>query len=53
MLAPVLDLLHAHGRGTKSVILNSFQDLSFPQSIPHPTLSYLGEGIQVYTKAAL
>ena len=41
------------GRGTKSVILNSFQDLSLPQSIPHPTLSYLGEGIQVYTKADL
>ncbi len=41
------------GRGTKSVILNSFQDLSFPQSIPHPTLSYLGEGIQVYPKADL
>ena len=76
------------GRGTKSVILNSFQDLSFPQSIPHPnpvldllhahgdstkslrlsslvpfairtyfvssvrkSASYLGEGIQVYTKA--
>ena len=38
-------------RGTKSVILNLFQDLSLPQSIPHPTLSYLGEGIQVYTKA--
>ena len=24
------------GGGTKSVILNSFQDLSFPQIIPHP-----------------
>ena len=34
-----------------TVILNLFQDLSVPQSIPHPTLSYLGEGIQDYPKA--
>ena len=39
------------GRGTKSVILNSFQDLNFLQIIPHPfPLSYLGEGIQFIQK---
>ena len=32
------------GRGTKSVILNSFQDLSFPQSIPHPSPLLLRRG---------
>ena len=52
-VCPYLGTQHSQGKGAMAVILNLFQDLSFPQSIPHPTLSYLGEGIQVYTKADL
>ena len=52
-VCPCLGTQHSQGKGAMAVILNLFQDLSFLQSIPHPTLSYLGEGIQDYTKADL
>ena len=38
MFSPLtLTEVNLTGRETKSVILNLFQDLSFPQSIPHPS----------------
>ena len=50
---PPLTEVNLTGRGTKSVILNSFQDLNFLQIIPHPfPLSYLGEGIRFKQKPA-
>ncbi len=36
MFLPLTLPLSLKGRGTKSVILNSFQDLNFLQIIPHP-----------------
>ena len=41
------------GRGTKSVILNSFQDLSFPQSIPHPTPLLLRRGNSIIVRSTV
>ena len=41
------------GRGTKSVILNSFQDLSLPQSIPHPSPLLLRRGNSIIVRSTV
>ncbi len=41
------------GRGTKSVILNLFQDLSFPQSIPHPSPLLLRRGNSIIVRSTV
>ncbi len=41
------------GRGPKSVILNSFQDLSFPQSIPHPSPLLLRRGNSIIVRSTV
>ena len=51
MFSPVLDLLHAHGARDK--VCHPELVSGSKLSAPHPTLSYLGEGIQVYPKADL
>ena len=53
---PVLDLLHAHGDSTKSLQLSRlvpFAIRTYFVSSVRKSASYLGEGIQVYPKAAL
>ena len=45
--------LSLKGRGTKSVILNSFQDLSFPQSIPHPSPLLLRRGNSIIVRSTV